>query len=248
MSARIRVVVVDDHAVIRKGLQAMLEEGGEEFLLVGEAADGAEALKIIADVQPDVVLMDVRMPGMGGIEAIAQIRQRWSQIAVLILTTYNEDELVIRGLQSGAAGYLLKDTPLPILLEAIRTVARGERFVQVELLERVLPHAARGVSGPRGVERQKQTTLTPRELDILAGVARGERSKEIAARLGITERTVKGYLATLYLKLGVDSRASAVAVAMEQGLLSQPEKVWMKRTREPRGTPAGQHECAQKDP
>src|ERR1051326_3709558 len=165
MSARIRVVVVDDHEVIRKGLQAMLEEGGEEFLLVGMAPDGAEALKVIAEAQPDVVLMDVRMPGMGGIEAIAQIRQGWPQIAVLILTTYNEDELVIRGLQAGAAGYLLKDTPFPILLDAILTVTRGERFVQMQLLERVLPHAARGLSGLRGMERPKQTALTPRELD-----------------------------------------------------------------------------------
>src|SRR6185437_13020260 len=106
-SQPIRLVVVDDHRVVRSGLRAMLEEGGTEFALIGEAADGAQALRVVAILQPDVVLMDVRMPGLDGIEAIVRIRQEWPRIAVLILTTYNEDDLIIRGLQAGACGYLL---------------------------------------------------------------------------------------------------------------------------------------------
>lgn len=223
MSKPIRVVAVDDHKVIRTGLRTMLEEGGEEFTLVGEAADGVEALQVISDLQPDVVLMDLRMPGMDGITAIEQIHQRWPQIAVVILTTYNEDALMIRGLQAGACGYLLKDTDLDVLLAAIRAAARGERLVQPEMVERLLLHAARATRPDEKPRAKGRTELTEREREVLMGVARGERSKEIARRLGITERTVGAYIASIYDKMDVDSRASAVAVALERGLLSMQE-------------------------
>jgi two-component system, NarL family, response regulator YdfI len=218
MSAPIRVVIADDHLVVRTGLRLMLGTS-EEFALVGEAADGAEAVALVERLQPDVVLMDLRMPGMDGLEAIAHIRERWPDRALVILTTYNEDELMIRGLQAGARGYLLKDCTLETLLQALRSAAHGEMLVQPEVMARILSHAARAV-GPAGpAPARGPLDLTEREREVLAGVARGERSKEIAARLGISERTVGSYLNNIFAKLGVDSRASAVAVAMERGLL-----------------------------
>ncbi len=228
----IRVVVVDDHNVIRVGLRTMLEEGGDEFCMVGEAADGATAIRVVGELQPDVVLMDLRMPGMDGLQAIEYIHQQWPSIAVIILTTYNEDALMIRGLQSGACGYLLKDTDLNVLLATIRTAARGERTIQPDVMQRLLSHAARATqlpSSPSSIPMREKTrgkgqiNLTERELEVLAGVARGERSKEIAARLGITERTVGAYMTGIFTKLNVDSRASAVAVALEKGFLPRRE-------------------------
>lgn len=220
MSRSIRLVVVDDHRVVRSGLRAMLEEGGAEFALVGEAADGAQGLRVVGTVQPDVVLMDVRMPGLDGIEAIARIRQEWPQIAVLVLTTYDEDDLMIRGLQAGACGYLLKDTDLDVLLQAIRTAACGAPLVQPEVMARILAQAARAATRPAVRPHGRgQSDLTERERAVLAGVAHGERSKEIAARLGISERTIGAYITSIYTKLEVDSRAAAVAVAIDRGIL-----------------------------
>jgi NarL family two-component system response regulator YdfI len=217
MAESIRIVVVDDHLVVRQGLRLILEEAGDDFELVGEAADGATAIQVVDEIQPDVVLMDVRMPGMSGLEAIEQIRARHPQLAVIILTTYDEDDLVVRGLRTGACGYLLKDATRDTLFHAIRAAVRGELLLQPAILERVLsqtvPASAPAPNDGSAVE------LTKREREVLEGVAQGERSKEIAVRLLITEHTVKGHLASIYAKLGVDSRASAVARAMESGLL-----------------------------
>lgn len=217
MQEAIRVVVVDDHLIVRQGLRLMLEEAGDDFDLVGEAADGATALRIVDEVRPDVVLMDVRMPGMDGLEAIGHIRERYPQIAVVMLTTYNEEDLVVRALQAGACGYLLKDTNRDTLFRAIRAAIRGELLLQPGIMEHVLAHTTRAPTpSPPGKDSGE---LTNREREVLDGVAKGQRSKEIAAHLHITENTVKGHLATIYAKLGVDSRASAVAEAMERGLL-----------------------------
>jgi NarL family two-component system response regulator YdfI len=220
--ARIRVVIADDHPVVRTGLRLMLQMR-QEFELVGEAADGASAVRLVGEVQPDVVLMDLRMPGMDGLAAIEAIRRDWPQVAVIILTTYNEDALMIRGLRAGARGYVLKDTDLETIFQALRRAAQGELLVQPEVMERLLSHAERGIAAPRPASKERTMVLTTRERDILAGVARGERSKEIALRLGLSERTIWAYLTTIYNKLGVDSRASAVAVAMERGLLPRQE-------------------------
>lgn len=220
----IRVVVVDDHLIVREGLRMMLELGGEGFALVGDATDGATALRVVEELQPDVVLMDLRMPGMDGLEAIAHIRQTWPQIAVVILTTYNEDELMVRGLRSGACGYLLKDTDRETLFHAIRAAARGEMLLQPEMLARVLALTSQATGHPSSTGLHAGCLdLTEREREILQGVARGERSKEIAARLGISIRTVGAHLASIYTKLGVDSRASAVAIAIERGLIARRE-------------------------
>jgi NarL family two-component system response regulator YdfI len=218
----IRLVVVDDHLVVREGLRFMLEEADEGFVLVGEAGDGASALEVVSQIQPDVVLMDLRMPGMDGLEAIQQMRAAWPQIAVLILTTYNEDDLMIRGLQAGAKGYLLKDTNRETLFRAIRAAACGEMVVQPEVMARILAHTAHGASTAPALpanSTRRETDLTERELEVLASLVRGERNKEIAKSLGVTERTVRAHLSMIYLKLDVDSRTLAVAVAIERGLI-----------------------------
>ena len=218
---KIRVIIADDHLMVRTGLRVMLGTS-EEIDLVGEASDGAAAVNLVEEQRPHVVLMDLRMPGMGGIEAIKQIHKRWPSVAVIILTTYNEDELMIQGLQAGARGFLLKDIDLDVLVQAIRAAARNEILMPPKIMERLLARAAQATrsTSERASSRIRiQPALSEREVEVLSGVARGERSKEIAARLNITERTVASYLTTIYAKLGVDSRASAVAIAIERGIL-----------------------------
>jgi len=214
MPEPVRILVADDHLIIRQGLRLILEtEAG--FELVGEAADGAEAVRLCAELRPDVVLMDLRMPGMDGLTAVERLQAEQPDVAVVILTTFNEDDLMMRGLRAGAKGYLLKDTDRATLFNTIRAAARGETLLRPEILARVLSQAAerRAPSGSSSAD------LSQRELEVLQAVARGERSKEIAVRLGISERTVKAHLASIYNKLGVDSRAAAIAVAAQKGLL-----------------------------
>jgi two-component system, NarL family, response regulator YdfI len=219
MSEKIRVIIADDHPIVRSGLRLMLgmEDGIE---LVGEAADGSAALQLIGSLLPDVVLMDLRMPVMDGLEAIERIRTQWPQIAIIVLTTYDEDDLMLRSLQAGVRGYLLKESSLDTVLQAIASAARGEMLLQPDVMQRILQHAARGSNSPSPLQEDTTFHLTARERDVLAGIASGERSKEVGARLGITRRTVESYLNSIYLKLNVDSRAAAVAVAIERGLLS----------------------------
>ena len=213
MSAAIRILVADDHLIIRQGLRLILETQ-DGFEMVGEAADGAVALKLCAELHPDVVLMDLRMPGMDGLSAIEHLRQEQPEVAVVILTNFNEDDLMMRGLRLGAKGYLLKDTDRETLFNTIRAANRGETLLRPEIMARVL---AQGQA--IGPSVASQTDLTGRELEVLRAVAQGERSKEIAFRLGITERTVKAHLASIYNRLGVDSRAAAIAVAAQKGIL-----------------------------
>jgi len=216
----IRVVVVDDHQVVREGLRMMLEILGEGFSLVGEAPDGISAIRVVEEIQPDVVLMDLRMPGMDGLEAIKRIHSEWPLVAIVILTTYNEDEWLLKGLRAGACGYLLKDASSETLFHAIRSAARGQTLLQPDVLARLLSHTS--PKPPRsGSEFARSIELTEREREVLAAVAQGERSKEIAVRLGISLRTVGAHLTSIYTKLGVDSRASAVATAIAHGLLQQ---------------------------
>jgi NarL family two-component system response regulator YdfI len=208
----IRILIADDHLIIRQGIRLILETE-DDFELVGEAADGAEALRLCAELHPDVVLMDLRMPGMDGLAAIERLHIERPEIAVVILTTFNEDDLMLRGLRAGAKGYLLKDTGREALFNAIRAAARRNAAgpdILARLLERV-----KAPSQPAA----GSINLTDREREVLAEVARGERSKEIAYRLGISERTVKAHLASIYNKLGVDSRAAAIAAAAQKGWL-----------------------------
>jgi NarL family two-component system response regulator YdfI len=203
-------LIADDHLIVREGLRLILETA-EGIELVGEATDGAEAVRLARELEPDVVLMDLRMPNVDGLTAIEQLRAEQPQVAVVILTTYNEDDLMMRGLRAGARGYLLKDTDRETLLNTIRAAARGETLLKPEIMARLLSQAE---AKPRS-----DLDLTDREREVLVAVARGERSKEIAAQMGITERTVKAHLAGIYNKLGVDSRAAAIAVASQRGLL-----------------------------
>ncbi len=219
----IRVLIADDHLMVRMGLRMMLRMSAQ-IELVGEASDGREAVRLAGELQPDVVLLDLRMPEMDGLEALAQIRRDWPQIAVLILTTYNEDDLMIKGLQAGAAGYLLKDTTLDMLIHAIEATARGEMLLQPEVVERLLAQATRATHMPgtppdERKRRRDRSELTARELEVLAAVAGGARNKEIAAHLGVSERTIWAYLTSIYTKLNVESRTAAVAVARERQLL-----------------------------
>jgi two-component system, NarL family, response regulator YdfI len=212
----IRILIADDHLVVREGLQLILSME-TDLEVVGEAANGETAVQLAAELQPDVVLMDLRMPGMGGLAAIEQILAQWPQMAVVILTTYNEDELMMRGLQAGARGFLLKDTGREALFHTIRAAARGETLLQPEIMLRVLAHT--GQPAKPAAEPAEPGILTERELAVLTAVARGERNKEIARQLGVTERTIKAHLTNIYNKLGVDSRAGAVSVGIQQGIL-----------------------------
>ncbi len=209
----VRILIADDHLIIRQGIRLILETG-EDFELVGEAADGAEALRLCRELHPDMVLMDLRMPGMDGITAIERLRIEMPKIGVVILTTFNEDNLMRRGLRAGAKGYLLKDTSRERLFHAIQAAARGETLLAPEMLLKLL----NGAENPAPIEGG-MLKLSEREMEVLAAVARGERSKEIALKLGISERTVKAHLASIYNKLGVDSRAAAIAIAAQRGLL-----------------------------
>jgi DNA-binding NarL/FixJ family response regulator len=210
-SPSIRILIADDHPVVREGLRAILE-AAPDLILVGEAADGAEAVQLAGTLSPDVVLMDLRMPGLDGIQAIRQIKARYPAVAIVILTTYDDDAYIVRGLRAGARGYLLKDTSRKALFEAVRAAARGESLLPSAVVEKVVAHLAE--PRPAGTEK-----LTGREREVLALLAQGAANKEIARHLNITERTVKAHVTSIFTKLGVSSRAEAVAVALRSGFL-----------------------------
>jgi len=212
MTKPIRVLIADDHLIVREGLRLILETA-EGIELVGEAADGVEAVQLAGELQPDVILMDLRMPEMDGLTAIKRLQATQPEVAIVILTTYNEDDLMVQGLKAGARGYLLKDTDRETLFNAIWAAARGEMLLKPEVIAKLLAHAAAPET------EAEEIALTEREQEVLDAVACGYRSKEIAVKLGITERTVKAHLTNIYNKLGVDSRAAAVAEAMQRGWL-----------------------------
>jgi len=216
VTASIRVVIADDHALVREGMRLILETSGD-IQVVGEAADGAQALQRVAEQQPDVVLMDLRMPGMDGLTAIEHLQRDRPQVAIVILTTYNEDDLMLRGLQAGARGFLLKDTTRETLLATIRAAARGDALLGPGVMDRLLARVQATAKPPSAATTNP---LTARELQVLQAVARGETNKGIALHLHITERTVKAHLSSAYGKLGVDSRAAAIAIAAQNGWLS----------------------------
>ena len=205
----IRVLIVDDHPVVRDGLRGILSSD-PEFDVVGEAGDGAEALATASRSQPDVILMDLRMPGVGGVAAIRSLADAGIPARVLVLTTYDTDSDVVPALEAGATGYLLKDSPRDELVRAIRSAARGEAVLAPSV-------ASRLVSQLRAPE---QATLSDRELEVLRLVARGETNRGVAARLFVSEATVKTHLLHIYTKLDVNDRAAAVAAAYERGLIT----------------------------
>jgi DNA-binding NarL/FixJ family response regulator len=204
----IRVLIVDDHPVVRDGLRGMIV-GDPDLEVVGEASDGAEALEVVGSLRPDVILMDLRMPRMGGAPAIRALGERGVQAHVLVLTTYDNDSDVIPALEAGATGYLLKDAPRAELIRAIRAAARGETILAPSVASRLLSQ----LRGPT------QDMLSERELEVLTLIAHGETNRGAASRLFISEATVKTHLLHIYEKLGVNDRAAAVAVAYERGHL-----------------------------
>ncbi len=221
MNSNLRILIADDHLIVREGLHLILEtDAGME--VIGEACNGREAVDLAVKLKPDVILMDLRMPVLDGLGAIEIIRKQQPEIAIVILTNFNEDEMMVKGLSAGARGFLLKDTDRETLLNAIRAAARGETLLKPEVMARLMMHTqpVQVHSGDQTVN----TNLTERELEVLQAVARGERNKEIAVNLGISERTVKAHLASIFSRLGVDSRASATAAAARLGLLGKEQK------------------------
>ncbi|MBC8504937.1 MAG: response regulator transcription factor [Anaerolineales bacterium] len=221
MTTAIRVIVTDDHVIVRDGLQLILETA-EGIEVVGVAADGEQALRLTAEQNPDVILMDLRMPNMDGLTAIEHLQRDHSGVAVVILTTYNEDQMVMRALQAGAKGYILKDVTRESLIRTIQAAARGETLLSPEVMQKVLAFSQSPPEQPKPKD-SAGITLTDREQEVLEAVATGETNKGIAFQLGISERTVKAHLKTTYDKLGVDSRAAAIAVAAQRGMLPPVE-------------------------
>ncbi|RDI96589.1 DNA-binding response regulator [Meiothermus sp. QL-1] len=205
---RIRILLADDHPVVRAGLLGLLSSQ-PDFEVVGEAADGQEVLEAVERLAPRVVLMDLRMPRLDGVSAIRQIRARFPQVEVLVLTTYDTDRDILRAIEAGATGYLLKDVPREELFRAVRLCARGESVLSP-------PVAARLLGRMRGPVEEN---LSVREIEVLSLVAKGLSNKEIARKLKISEATVKTHLLHTFSKLGVDDRTAAVTVALERGIL-----------------------------
>jgi len=203
----IRVLLVDDHPVVRSGLAGLLGEE-PDIEVVGEASDGAEGVSLARDLTPDLVLMDLRMPGMDGASATAEITAAGGR--VLVLTTYDTDADILRAVEAGATGYLLKDTPREQLVGAVRAAARGETVLAP-------PIAAKLMRQVRGHDQ-----LTPREIEVLGLVGRGLSNGDVARELFIGEATVKTHLLRIFDKLDVDDRTRAVTVAMERGYLPTP--------------------------
>jgi len=209
-----KVLIVDDHLVVREGLKLIIETS-DSFQVIGEAENGEVALCLIEEKKPDVILMDLNMPKMSGLDTIESLNRKQDNTPIIILTTYNEDELMVKGIELGAKGYLLKDTSRDNLFRTLEAAIRGETLLQPDIMTKIL-----------NLKRKKVTTdtfekpdLTEKELFVLRAIARGYKSKEIAFDMGIAERTVKAHLTNIYNKLGVNSRSEAVAVSIEMRLI-----------------------------
>jgi DNA-binding NarL/FixJ family response regulator len=212
----IRVVLVDDQTLVRQGVRSLLQLSGE-VEVIGECADGAEALSQIPQLKPDVVLLDVRMPARTGLQVIEGLAAQGALPPTIILTTFDDDEVVLEGIQLGAKGYLLKDVSLEQLTEAIRTVARGDRLVQPAITARLLQRLQRRGAAPAPPSSKP---LTQREVEILRLIAGGYSSGEIGRALGVAEGTIKNHTASILSKLGARDRTRAVLKALELGYLA----------------------------
>jgi len=212
VSQTIRILIADDHPVIREGLSAMLSRV-PGFEVAGEARDGKEAMDMALRLKPDIVLMDLRMPGMDGVEAMRMIHLQCETIRFIILTVYDNDEYIFEGIRAGASAYLLKDVSRETLIQAIREVYSGQSLLHPQITRKLLDH----VSG--GAGKEQNSLLTERELEILQMMASGASNKEIARGLSISSHTVKTHVSNIYQKLEVSDRAEAVAKALREGIL-----------------------------
>jgi DNA-binding NarL/FixJ family response regulator len=213
MAETISILIVDDHPVVRDGLKGML--GGQPDLqVVGEAANGQEAIDLAAQLHPQVILMDLRMPVLDGVAAITRLRQQGSPCHILVLTTYDSDADILKAIEAGATGYILKDAPREELYRAIHATAQGQSYLSPSVATRLMGQLRAPAEAP----------LSERELEVLKFVAHGATNKEIAHRLRISETTVKSHLLHIFSKLGVNDRTQAVTLALQKGIISLNEK------------------------
>jgi DNA-binding NarL/FixJ family response regulator len=215
---RIQILVVDDQRLMREGLRILLELE-PDLTVVGEAGDGQAALDAFAALQPDVVLMDVRMPVLDGVKATRRLRERWPGVRVIILTTFDDDEYLFEGLRAGALGYLLKDVSGQDLARAVRTVAAGGALIDPVVTRKVVAEFARRAPPVRPAGAGLREPLSERELEILRLVAQGLSNAEIAERLSLAQGTVKNYVTVILQKLGARDRTQAALQAKELGLI-----------------------------
>lgn len=201
----IRVLIVDDHPLLREGIASVLE-GEAGMLRVAEAGNGFEAIEAFRRCLPDIVLMDLQMPGMGGVEAIMAIRAEFPAARIIVLTTYSGDVQALRALKAGAQGYLLKNALRRELLDTIRSVMAGRRRIPAEVASGIAEHAA-------------DSGLTEREIEVLKGVAAGNSNKRVAAQLSISEETVKAHMKSILSKLDANDRTHAVTIALKRGIV-----------------------------
>jgi DNA-binding NarL/FixJ family response regulator len=208
MAEKIQILIVDDHPVVRDGLKGMLA-GLPEFEVVGDVQDGQQAVEAAARLAPQVVLMDLRMPVMDGVEATARIRTRQAGTYVLVLTTYDTDADILRAIEAGATGYILKDAPREELYRAIRSTAIGQSYLSPTVATRLMGQ----------LRAPGESALSQRELEVLTWVAKGASNKEIGRALHLSEATVKSHLLHIFSKLGVNDRTQAVTLAMQKGII-----------------------------
>lgn len=218
---RIRLVLADDHAVVRAGTRELLEQQSD-LNIVGEASDGEEAVRLAHELQPDVIVMDVRMPKMTGVEATRRIKAECPDVKVLVLTAHDDDEYVFALLQAGANGYLMKTAEIEELVKAIRTVAGGQSTLAPTIAGKVVAQFTSGKTLPEALTnaQDRYEGLTDRELGILKLVGKGLSNKQIGKNLYISDRTVQAHLSNIFSKLGVSSRTEAVMYAVRQGWIT----------------------------
>ena len=208
----ITVLLADDHAVVRKGIRDFIDED-PELQVIAEASDGAEAWALLAHEQPDVAVLDIRMPHLTGVELTRRIKQHYPQVRVLILTAYDDEPYVLALLRAGADGYILKTADSRELLTAVKQVYAGKSFIDPTIANTIITNS---------IKPMPEEQLTDRELEVVRGVAKGWTNREIAQQLGISDRTVQGHLANIFAKLHVSSRTELVTVTLQRGLISLP--------------------------
>lgn len=209
-----KILLCDDQAVIRDGLEMLLTLE-KDFQVVGSAQDGAEAVELATQKQPDLILMDLKMPGTNGIEATRQIHAKFPNMKILVLTTYDDDEWVFDAVRAGASGYLLKDTPRQKIIEAIRGTVEGKSFVDPAIAGKLMNQVASNQKQPTSLLSDK---LTERELDVLRLIAKGFNNNDVAAQLHLSEGTVRNHVSAILEKLGVSDRTQAAVIAIQHGL------------------------------
>lgn len=209
-----KILLCDDQAVIRDGLEMLLTLE-KDMQVIGSASDGAEALELAAQKRPDLILMDLKMPGVNGIEATRQLRAKFPEIKILVLTTYDDDEWLFDAIRAGASGYLLKDTPRQKIIEAIRGTMDGKSFLDPAVAGKLMNQVVSNQKQPASILAEK---LTERELDVLRLLAKGFPNSEIASQLHLSEGTVRNHVSAILEKLGVSDRTQAAVIAIQHGL------------------------------